>query len=49
MALHARNVAVEAGATGDLVDVVAQRMVEEKRIRLDRARQLVRELSKDKS
>jgi hydroxymethylglutaryl-CoA reductase len=44
MALHARNVAVEAGATGPLVDAVAQRMVEERRIRLDRAQQLVHEL-----
>ncbi len=44
MALHARNVAVEAGATGPLVDVVAQRMVDERLIRLDRARQLVHEL-----
>ena len=47
MALHARNVAVEAGATGPLVDAVAQRMVEERRIRLDRAQQLVHELSAD--
>jgi hydroxymethylglutaryl-CoA reductase len=47
MALHARNVAVEAGATGDLVDVVAQRMVEEKKIRLDRAQQLIHELGVD--
>lgn len=47
MALHARNVAVEAGATGSLVDAVAQRMVEERRIRLDRAQQLVHELRAD--
>jgi len=47
MALHARNVAVEAGATGPLVDAVAQRMVEERRIRLDRAQQLVHELRAD--
>jgi len=44
MALHARNIAVEAGATGDLVDTVVQRMVEEKMIRLDRAQQLLHEL-----
>lgn len=44
MALHARNVAVEAGATGELVELVAQRMVEDKTIRLDRARALIQEL-----
>ncbi|MCL4519649.1 MAG: 3-hydroxy-3-methylglutaryl-CoA reductase, partial [Thaumarchaeota archaeon] len=46
MKLHARNVAASAGATGQLVDVVAQRMVEERKIRFDRAQELIRELSK---
>ena len=46
MKLHARNMAVSAGATGELVDVVAARMVEEKKIRFDRAKELVEELSK---
>jgi hydroxymethylglutaryl-CoA reductase len=46
MNLHARNVAMEAGAVGDLVDVVAIRMVEEKRIRLERAKELVEILRK---
>ena len=49
MKLHSRNVAVSAGATGALIDVVAQRMVEEKKIRFDRAKELVQELSKDKT
>jgi hydroxymethylglutaryl-CoA reductase len=44
MALHARNVAVEAGAAGGMVDLIAERMVKEKKIRLDRARQLIQEL-----
>ena len=48
MKLHSRNVAVSAGATGDLIDLVAQRMVEERKIRFDRAKELVEELSKDK-
>lgn len=47
MKLHSRNVAISAGATGDLVDLVAQRMIEEKKIRFDRAKELVTELSKD--
>ena len=46
MKLHSRNVAVSAGATGELIDVVAQRMVEERKIRFDRAKELVEELSK---
>ncbi len=44
MALHARNIAVMAGATGDLADRIAERMVSERKIRLDRARELLREL-----
>lgn len=46
MKLHSRNVAVAAGATGKLVDVVAQKMVEEKKIRMDRAKEILEELQK---
>lgn len=46
MRLHARNVAVMAGAKGDLIDKVADIMVREGKIRFDRAQELVRELSK---
>ena len=45
MKLHARNVAASAGATGELVDLVAQKMVDEKKIRFDRAQELIKELS----
>jgi hydroxymethylglutaryl-CoA reductase len=41
MALHARNIAVAAGATGDLIDLVAAKMVEEHKIRMDRAKELI--------
>ncbi len=41
MALHARQVAIAAGATGDEVDWVAERMVAERAIRLDRAQALL--------
>jgi len=41
MALHARNVATEAGATGELVDMVAEMLVREGKVRFDRAKQLV--------
>ncbi len=41
MALHARQVAMAAGATGDQVDRVADQMVQEKNIRVSRAKELV--------
>ena len=44
MALHARNIALEAGATGNLIDIVARRMTEEGTVRLDRAKTLLREI-----
>lgn len=46
MKLHAMNVASGAGATGQMVEIVAKRMIEEKKIRFDRAKELVEELSK---
>jgi hydroxymethylglutaryl-CoA reductase len=48
MKLHARNLATSAGATGNLVDIVSARMIEEKKIRFDRAKELIAELSKQK-
>jgi hydroxymethylglutaryl-CoA reductase len=48
MKLHSRNVAISAGATEELVDLVAKKMIEEKKIRFDRAKELVAELSKEK-
>ena len=41
MRLHARNIAVMAGATGELIDAIAIKMVEERKIRVDRAKELV--------
>ncbi len=43
MSLHARQVAIAAGATGDMIEEIAHRMVEEKIVRIDRAEELVRE------
>ncbi len=43
MSLHARNIAITAGASGELVDLIVERMVEERRVRLDRAKELLRE------
>jgi len=41
MSLHARNIAVAAGASGELIDLVAEKMVEERKIRMDRAKELI--------
>lgn len=46
MRLHSRNIAISAGATGELVDIVAQKMVEERKVRMDRAREILAELKK---
>jgi hydroxymethylglutaryl-CoA reductase len=46
MSLHAKNIAVAAGAKGDLIDRVANRMIEEGRIRMDRASELLEEFEK---
>jgi len=46
MGLHARNVAVSAGATGELIEKIAEQMVKEKKVRADRAKELLEELTK---
>jgi len=46
MRLHARNLAITAGATGELVDLIVERMAEEKKMRLDRAQELIDEYRK---
>jgi hydroxymethylglutaryl-CoA reductase len=45
MALHARNIAVAAGVPENLVDLVVEKMVKERRIRMDRAQELAKELA----
>jgi hydroxymethylglutaryl-CoA reductase len=45
MSLHARNIAVAAGATGELINLVAERMAKERKIRMDRAKELINEFS----
>lgn len=41
MELHARNIAVLAGAKGEAADKIAKQMIEEKKIRVDRAKELL--------
>jgi hydroxymethylglutaryl-CoA reductase len=43
MSLHARNVAIMAGASGELIDLIVERMVKERKVRLDRAKVLLEE------
>ncbi len=45
MALHARQLAIAAGAPPEMVDDVVARMVAEKVVRLDRAQEIVKELT----
>ena len=45
MKLHARSMAMSAGAKGKLVDVVAEEMVRQRKVRFDVAKDLVRKLS----
>ncbi len=44
MSLHARNIAITAGARPDQVDAVAERMVKERKVRVDRAKEILEEL-----
>jgi len=46
MSLHAKNIAVMAGATGTLIDEIAKRLVDEKKVRVDRAKEILEELRK---
>lgn len=44
MSLHARQVAIAAGATGDMIEKVAAQMVAEKVVRIDRAEEILKAL-----
>ena len=44
MSLHAKNIAVMAGATGEEIDKVADKMVKEGKIKLDRAEEILKEI-----
>jgi hydroxymethylglutaryl-CoA reductase len=46
MSLHARNIAVTAGAKDAQIDIVAERMVKERKVRVDRAKEILEELNK---
>ena len=42
MGLHARNIAIAAGAKGAMIDTIAEEMIRRNMIRLDTARELLR-------
>ncbi len=44
MKLHARNIAHMAGATGEIIEKIADKMVKEKKVRLDFAKKLLEEI-----
>ncbi len=48
MSLHARQVAIAAGATGELIEKVAAQMVAEKTVRIDRAEEIVKQYASTK-
>lgn len=46
MSLHAKNIAVMAGAQGDEIDRIADELVEEGKIKLDKAKELLEKMRK---
>lgn len=46
MGLHARQVAIAAGAQGDIIEQLAAQMVKEKTVRIDRAKEILEEWKK---
>ena len=44
MALHARNIALQAGASGNELDLVVQRMIDSQNVTVDNASQILKEI-----
>jgi hydroxymethylglutaryl-CoA reductase len=44
MRLHARNLAAAAGATPEQIDGIVKKMIEEKMISLDKAKELLEQI-----
>ena len=47
MRLHARNIAVAAGAIGNQIEIVANKIAEERAVNVDRAKEILALLTKD--
>jgi len=48
MSLHAKNIAVMAGAVGDEIDLVAEEMIREKCIRVDKAKEILERIRRER-
>jgi len=46
MELHAKNIAIVAGATGEFIDKVAEKMVKEGEVKVDKAKEILEKLRK---
>jgi hydroxymethylglutaryl-CoA reductase len=46
MSLHARNIAITAGAKEEQIEAVAEQMVNENKVRVDRAKEIIESLNK---
>jgi hydroxymethylglutaryl-CoA reductase len=44
MSLHAKNIAVMAGAKEELIDIISEKMIKEGNIKLDRAKEIINEI-----
>jgi hydroxymethylglutaryl-CoA reductase len=44
MSLHARQVAIAAGAQGEQIESIARQLVAEKTVRIDRAQEILQEM-----
>jgi len=47
MGLHSRTVAMSAGATGEMIDIISKQMVSEDQIRIGRAKELLKEYANE--
>jgi len=45
MALHARNVAIAAGAKKENINLIVEKMIREQKIRGDRAKEIIKEIN----
>jgi len=45
MNLHAKNIAIMAGAKGEQINIVSKKMIEDKKIRVDRAKEILETLN----
>jgi len=48
MSLHSRNIAKIAGVPDDLIEEVAQQLIQDKKIRVDYAKEILRKINKEK-